>query len=50
MNPDFIPFMQRAKDTKPEILFAFIPAGRQATAIMKAYNELALDKAGIRFV
>jgi branched-chain amino acid transport system substrate-binding protein len=42
-NPDFIPFMQRAKDTKPEILFAFIPAGRQATAIMKAYNELALD-------
>jgi branched-chain amino acid transport system substrate-binding protein len=49
-NPDFIPFMQRAKDTKPEILFAFIPAGRQATAIMKAYNELALDKAGIRFV
>jgi branched-chain amino acid transport system substrate-binding protein len=49
-NPDFIPFMQRAKDTKPEILFAFIPAGRQATAIMKAYSDLALDKAGIRFV
>ena len=49
-NPDFIPFMQRAKDTKPEILFAFIPAGKQATAIMKAYNDLALDKAGIRFV
>jgi branched-chain amino acid transport system substrate-binding protein len=49
-NPDFVPFMQRAKDTKPEILFAFIPAGRQATAIMKAYSDLALDKAGIKFV
>lgn len=49
-NPDFVPYMQRAKDTKPEILFAFIPAGRQATAIMKAYSDLGLNKAGITFV
>lgn len=48
-NPDFVPFMQRVKDTKPEILFAFIPAGKQATAIMKAFGDLALDKAGIKF-
>src|SRR6267143_880845 len=49
-GPDFVPFMQRVKDTKPDILFAFIPAGKQATAIMKAYGELGLDKAGIKFI
>jgi branched-chain amino acid transport system substrate-binding protein len=49
-SPDFVPFMQRVKDTKPDILFAFIPAGKQATAIMKAYGELGLDKAGIKFI
>ena len=35
-NPDFVPFMQRVKDAKPEVLFAFMPAGRQATQMMKA--------------
>jgi branched-chain amino acid transport system substrate-binding protein len=49
-NPDFIPFMQRAKDAKPDTVFAFVPAGKQATAIMKAYGELGLDKAGIKFI
>ncbi len=49
-NPDFVPFMQRVKDARPDVLFAFIPAGKQATAIMKAYGELGLDKAGIRFI
>jgi branched-chain amino acid transport system substrate-binding protein len=49
-NPDFVPFMQRAKDSKPEVVFSFIPAGRQATAIMKAYGDLGLDKAGIKFI
>ncbi|HTQ76049.1 MAG TPA: ABC transporter substrate-binding protein [Burkholderiales bacterium] len=49
-NPDFIPFMQRAKDAKPDCIFGFVPAGKQATAIMKAYGELGLDKAGVKFV
>ena len=49
-NPDFVPFMQRAKDAKPDTVFAFVPAGKQATAIMKAYGELGLDKAGIKFI
>lgn len=49
-NPDFVPFMQRAKDAKPDVLFAFIPAGRQATQIIKAYGDLGLDKAGIKFI
>ena len=49
-NPDFVPFMQRAKDAKPQAVFAFVPAGRQATAIMKAYGDLGLDKAGVKFI
>ena len=49
-NPDFVPFMQRVKDAKPDALFVFVPAGRQATAIMKAYGDLGLDKAGIKFI
>jgi branched-chain amino acid transport system substrate-binding protein len=49
-NPDFVPFMQRAKDAKPDVVFSFIPAGRQATQIMKAYGDLGLDKAGIKFI
>jgi branched-chain amino acid transport system substrate-binding protein len=49
-NPDFVPFMQRAKDAKPDAVFSFVPAGRQASAIMKAYGDLGLDKAGIKFI
>jgi len=49
-NPDFVPFMQRVKDARPDVLFAFTPAGRQATQIMKAYGDLGLDKAGIKFI
>ncbi len=49
-NPDFVPFMQRIKDAKPDVLYVFIPAGRQATAVMKAYQDLGLKDAGIRLV
>jgi branched-chain amino acid transport system substrate-binding protein len=49
-NLDFTPFMQRVYDAKPDALFAFNPAGKQATAAMKAYGELGLAKAGIRFI
>ena len=49
-NPDFVPFMQRVKDTKPEVLFSFNPGGKQATAQMKAYADLGLAKAGIKYI
>src|SRR5262245_29643831 len=49
-NPDFAPYMQRVKDAKPDALFVFIPAGKQATAIMKAFGDLGLDKAGIKLI
>jgi branched-chain amino acid transport system substrate-binding protein len=49
-NPDFVPYMQRAKDARPDVVFSFIPAGKQATQIMKAYSDLGLDKAGVKFI
>jgi branched-chain amino acid transport system substrate-binding protein len=49
-NPDFVPYMQRIKDAKPQVLFAFNPAGKQATAQMKAYADLGLDKAGFKYI
>ena len=47
---DFVPYMQRVKDAKPEVIFAFNPAGKQATAQMKAYADLDLNKAGIKYI
>lgn len=49
-NPDFVPFMQRIKDAKPETIFGFNPAGKAATAMMKAYSDLDLPKAGIKYI
>jgi branched-chain amino acid transport system substrate-binding protein len=49
-NPDFAPFVQRIKDAKPEVVFIFVPAGTQATAMIKAIKDLGLREAGINIV
>ncbi len=49
-NPDFVPFMQRVKDAKPDVLFTFVPGGRQSVAFLKAYVDLGLEKAGIPLI
>jgi branched-chain amino acid transport system substrate-binding protein len=49
-NPDYIPFLQRIKDEKPDALFVFVPGSKDATALMKAYTELGLQAAGIRLI
>ena len=49
-NPDFTPFIQKIKDTKPDVIFGFNPAGKAATGMMKAYADLGLAKAGIKFI
>jgi branched-chain amino acid transport system substrate-binding protein len=49
-STDFIPYMQRVKDAKPDAVFGFNPAGKQATAQMKAYTDLDLHKAGIKYI
>jgi branched-chain amino acid transport system substrate-binding protein len=49
-NPDFSPFVQRIKDAKPDVVFIFVPAGTQATAMIKAMQDLGLRQAGINVV
>jgi branched-chain amino acid transport system substrate-binding protein len=49
-NPEFAPFVQRIKDTKPEAVFIFVPAGEQGIAFMKAYRERGLAEAGIKVI
>ena len=47
VNPDFTPFVHRIKDAKPDVAFIFVPAQAQATAMMRAINDLGLREAGI---
>src|SRR5690348_13549054 len=49
-DPDFVPFMQRIKDAKPDAVFVFIPSGKQATAVMKAYNDLNMKADGVKII
>jgi branched-chain amino acid transport system substrate-binding protein len=49
-NPDFAAYMQRVKDAKPDALMVFAPAGKTATAVMKNFSDLGLDKAGIKLI
>jgi branched-chain amino acid transport system substrate-binding protein len=48
-NPDFAPFLQRARDANPDTLFVFVPAG-QAGNFTKQFVERGLDKSGIRLI
>ncbi len=48
-NPDFAPFLQRARDLKPDTLFVFVPAG-QAGPFARQFAERGLDKSGIKLV
>jgi len=47
---DFAPVLQRIKDAKPQAVFIFVPAGKYATAVMKAWSDLGLKDAGIQLV
>jgi len=49
-NPEFAPYVQRIKDSKPEAVFMFVPAGEQSIAFMKAFEERGLAKAGIKVI
>jgi branched-chain amino acid transport system substrate-binding protein len=46
-NPDYAPFLQRAKDAKPDALFVFVPSG-EGLAVMKQFDERGLKKIAAR--
>jgi branched-chain amino acid transport system substrate-binding protein len=48
-NPDFAPFLERARDLNPDTLFVFVPAG-QAGTFAKQFVERGFDKAGIKLI
>jgi branched-chain amino acid transport system substrate-binding protein len=48
-NPDFAPFLQRARDAKPDAIFIFVPSG-QGAIFVRQFLERGLDKAGIRII
>jgi branched-chain amino acid transport system substrate-binding protein len=48
-NPDFAPFLQRARDLQPDTLFVFVPAG-QAGTFARQFAERGLDKSGIQLI
>jgi branched-chain amino acid transport system substrate-binding protein len=42
-NPDFSPFIQRAKDLNPEGIYVWVPGGTQPAAIGKTLAERGID-------
>jgi branched-chain amino acid transport system substrate-binding protein len=48
-NPDYAPFLQRAKDAKPDALFVFVPSG-EGLAVMKQFDDRGLKQAGVRLI
>jgi branched-chain amino acid transport system substrate-binding protein len=44
-NPDFVPFMQRVRDAKPDVAFVWTPGDQ---GLMKAVRDLGLREAGIQ--
>ena len=49
-NPDFAPFLQKIKDTKPDAVFIFLPPGGETIAFMKGFKERGLGEAGIQLI
>jgi branched-chain amino acid transport system substrate-binding protein len=49
-NPDFGPYVQRVKDSKPKAIFVFLPTGELPVAFMKSFKERGLAQAGIKLL
>jgi len=47
---DFSPYMQRVKDARPDLLFAFVNGGDVAPAFIREYREKGLPAAGVQLV
>ena len=48
-NADYAPYLQRARDAKPDALFVWVPGGL-AAALMRQYAERGLNKSGIKLI
>jgi branched-chain amino acid transport system substrate-binding protein len=50
MTMDFSAYMQRVKDARPDVLFAFVNGGNVSPTFFKEYREKGLDQAGIKVI
>jgi branched-chain amino acid transport system substrate-binding protein len=48
-NPDFAPFLQRARDAKPDALFVWVPGGL-AGPLLRQYVERGLAQSGMKLI
>jgi len=48
-NPDYAPYLQRARDAKPDAIFMWVPGGI-AAALMRQYTERGLNQSGIKLI
>jgi branched-chain amino acid transport system substrate-binding protein len=49
-SPEFGAYIQRIKDTRPDAVFVFVPAGEQSVGVMKSFQERGLAQAGIKLI
>ena len=47
---NYAPYLQRIKDARPDVLYGYVQAGPPATALIKAYADLGLEKAGVKLI
>jgi branched-chain amino acid transport system substrate-binding protein len=47
---DFAPYLQRVKDTRPNVLFAFVNGGDVGTSFMREFHMRGLGKAGVKLI
>src|SRR3974390_2649361 len=45
---DYLPYFQKVKDANPDVVYVFNPGGPQATAFMKAFDDVGITKSKIK--
>jgi branched-chain amino acid transport system substrate-binding protein len=49
-SPDYSAYVQRAKDSDPQAIFIFAPAGEHPQAFLKAYEDSGLKEKGVKIL
>ena len=47
---DYLPYFQKIKDVNPDVVYVFNPGGPQATAYMKAFDDIGITKSKIKLI
>jgi len=50
LSPDYSAYVQRAKDSNPQAIFIFAPAGQHPQAFLRAYKDSGLREAGVKIL